>query len=346
VARLLLLGTLLLSAPSPQEEDKFWSQVEEIRKAAKDNCLERDAVECCFRIWKPEDVQTFWTHLLKLLDESYRWDIWAVGALLDGHVGLEFFLDFQVLIILQGREFYEGALKDPKSVTERFREDTPSTRFDLSALRSAAFSVPGLKDPQKARAGREPAGKKWTWRELKTMHPDLWDRYFLKRDRKPELPDLKSLKSQELVEAAVYPLWDWIDICSEPEYYLEQVGTLSKAQRCLMGVVWMQSEVSNGGYDEFFLNSTGVVAPEALEGTKLFGAKKLEVGLAEVMGEFSGGAPSRDHAKRKLQKKARWNDTLIDDEFEVPWGGMAKLPARIAAYIRANPTEFFRPRKP
>jgi len=347
----LLPGVGIQNQDDAKSREAFWAQVEELRKASKDNCIEQDDAERVFQSWERGELRRFWEELLKRLEESYRWDIRAMGSLLEGHLDVEFFLEFQMLLVLQGREFFEGVLKDPKSIATKFPVEAPSTRFRLYYLRTAALNVyakggaGALNDPQKGREFRKLAGTKWKWRDLKTLYPDLWDRYFLKRDRRPELPDLKSLKDHELTDLAEDPLRDWVDIYSEPAYYLEQIGTLSPAQRRLVGVTWMQSEVNNGGFDQFFLNSTGIVASEALEGLKLFGAKEVESSLARIMAAFSGGAPSREHAKRNEQMEARWKGKLIDDEFKVPWRDMEKLDSLMAKYIREHPDEFFRPAK-
>jgi len=275
---------------------------------------------------------------------------WAVGSIVDGHIDPQFSISFQIWIILQGREFYEKVLKDPNAIIERISADDPATDFRFLYLQTAARNTyedstgKELPDIDEKFSNRQPAGKAWSWRDLQKMHPQLWEKFFLKRHRRPRRPEMDKMKDDELVWAAADPLRCWVDIYSGPEYLDEQYKTLSEAQRGLHAVSWFKSECDNGGIDQFFYNSTGVVAPEVLKGLKMFGAKEHSEVLETIMKAFPGGSPERDRKKRQAQMEKRWRskEKAIDDEF--PGGKMPDLEEIIGRYIRVHPEQFFRPK--
>jgi hypothetical protein len=75
------------------------------------------------------------------------------------------------------------------------------------------------------------------------------------------------------------PIWDTIDIGSADSFdrtfraVPSNLGLLYSAHFC-------QSEVCNGGFSQFFWNSTGVLAPEAVDGFTEIG----QPGVASVVG--------------------------------------------------------------
>jgi hypothetical protein len=90
---------------------------------------------------------------------------------------------------------------------------------------------------------------------------------------------------------------------------------------------------------QFFGNSTGVVAPEALEGFERFGARAHHKHLQTIMKAFPWKNPSRDRKERQAQLQRRWPQGTIDEEFtgiQLP-----ELEPILARFIRARPLSFF-----
>jgi hypothetical protein len=78
---------------------------------------------------------------------------------------------------------------------------------------------------------------------------------------------------------------------------------------------WCQSEVRNGGLEQFFYNTTGLLAPEALAAYRTIGIKPWAEVLSEAMGFFGRTYP-RDRAKRmKLLAKSQQPFNKLDDRF-------------------------------
>src|ERR1700722_15197167 len=90
-----------------------------------------------------------------------------------------------------------------------------------------------------------------------------------------------------LIEPVWFPLnSSWDDGCEE---FLRQFRAVRPEVGNLYAAHWCQSEVCNGGLHQFFSNTTGLLAPEALEGFRAIGLTDCAEILAEAMKFF--GSP-------------------------------------------------------
>lgn len=62
---------------------------------------------------------------------------------------------------------------------------------------------------------------------------------------------------------AVADVWDQVNIYDGGETYLRDLAAISEPKRHLVVAFWCDREVINGGFQQLFRNSTGVVLPEA-----------------------------------------------------------------------------------
>jgi hypothetical protein len=115
----------------------------------------------------------------------------------------------------------------------------------------------------------------------------------------------------------VEPVWlalnrSWDDGC-------EEFVRLFKAVRPEIGHLyaghWCQSEICNGGFYQFFHNTTGLLAPEALEGYRAIGLAELAESLATAM-KFFGSPYPRERADRQ-QLMPPWLRAFGKKEFHV-----------------------------
>src|SRR5262245_4792479 len=95
---------------------------------------------------------------------------------------------------------------------------------------------------------------------------------------------------------------------------------LSDTERRLLAAYWLEAEVNNGGFDQYFFNSAGDNAEAALAGLKDMGAAGAAGLLERAMAVFPGGKPPADRFKRQevmqqiaTQSKPIWSK--CDDEF-------------------------------
>ena len=103
----------------------------------------------------------------------------------------------------------------------------------------------------------------------------------------------------ELVE----PVWDTINIYDGPEIFLRTYGEAPRNSALLFAAHFCQSEICNGGFAQFFSNSTGVLAPEALEGFRAIGQSEVARTIEEAMRTL-GATYIRDRKARQEVLKA------------------------------------------
>jgi hypothetical protein len=89
----------------------------------------------------------------------------------------------------------------------------------------------------------------------------------------------------------VDPIWEQVSIYDGGEAFLAQFQEISSIQRVLFASHWAYSEIQNGGLHQFFSNSTGVLAPEAVAGFRSLGMERCAVAISSAMKFFSGDYP-------------------------------------------------------
>jgi hypothetical protein len=97
----------------------------------------------------------------------------------------------------------------------------------------------------------------------------------------------------------VEPVWNLIDISNE-KVFLETYGAAPRTARLLYATHFCQSEVCNGGFHQFFWNSTGVIAPEAVDGFQEIGQRQIASLVLKAMKLFGDDYP-RDRAERQTR---------------------------------------------
>lgn len=59
------------------------------------------------------------------------------------------------------------------------------------------------------------------------------------------------------------------------QYTLEKISKLTKGQQAVFSTWWLEAEVNNGGFNQFYFNSSGQFAEMAEIGFKVIGAQKF-----------------------------------------------------------------------
>lgn len=109
----------------------------------------------------------------------------------------------------------------------------------------------------------------------------------------------------------VEPIWDSVSIYDGSELFLRDFNEATEKQRVLFAAHWAQSEIMNGGLGQFFANSTGVLAPEAVEAFRALGMPKCASHLSEAM-KFYGENYPRERSSREAAF-ARFYEEFGDD---------------------------------
>ena len=110
--------------------------------------------------------------------------------------------------------------------------------------------------------------------------------------------------------------WKKIDIYDGPNAFLETFATVPRAWGILFAANFCQYEICNGGFHQFFFNSTGVLAHEAVEG---FHAIEMHTtaNLIETAMRLLGDPYPRERLERqaRLGKMDKQILEPLNDEF-------------------------------
>jgi len=96
----------------------------------------------------------------------------------------------------------------------------------------------------------------------------------------------------------VKPIWNEISINDGEDRFLRDFQRVAERPRNLFAAHWMQSEFMNGGLGQFFDNSTGILAPEAVIALKSLGMHRSAETLSDAM-KFFGDPYPRDEGIRQ-----------------------------------------------
>jgi hypothetical protein len=118
----------------------------------------------------------------------------------------------------------------------------------------------------------------------------------------------------------VEPIWlplnrSWDD---GPEEFVRRFRSVGPETGHLYAAHWCQSEICNGGLHQFFSNTTGLMAPEALDGFRAIGAADWAEILAEAMNFFGKPYPrERDDRQKLLPVRQRLATEKWDPFYEL-----------------------------
>jgi len=118
--------------------------------------------------------------------------------------------------------------------------------------------------------------------------------------------------------------------------------SLTVHERTVHCVWWLEVEVNNGGFDQYFFNSAGDHALDAVAALKRIGASSAAVILRRAIAVFEPETPSEDRFVRQAQL-AKLTDTqlellnTLDDEF---YAYPDDIEGLLEAYVRTHAASF------
>jgi hypothetical protein len=100
----------------------------------------------------------------------------------------------------------------------------------------------------------------------------------------------------------------------------KEEARITQTERRLIAVFWLWGEVYNGGFDQYFFNSSGNDWEAALEGLKEMGVLGAAALLERAAAAFPGGKPPADRQQRvqamvKVRKQSEGVWEQCDTEF-------------------------------
>ncbi len=124
----------------------------------------------------------------------------------------------------------------------------------------------------------------------------------------------------------------------------EDISMLNDVERLFVFVENVEREVNNGGFDQFFLNSSGDYARESYEALNTIGATKAAAILKRAMSIFPGGEVPKEAEMREeeLEKtgedgRAKWFDACDTEYYEQ---NDENIGALLLKYVRENSSGF------
>ena len=117
------------------------------------------------------------------------------------------------------------------------------------------------------------------------------------------------------------PYWDRIDIYNGPERFLATYAAAPAVVQTLFAAHFCESEISNGGLHQFFMNPTGVLAPEAVDAFRRIGCPAAAAILERAMAFFGTPYPRlQDDRINRLNARAGTSRAEWDPFVELDGG--------------------------
>jgi uncharacterized protein DUF4375 len=111
-----------------------------------------------------------------------------------------------------------------------------------------------------------------------------------------------------------------VDIYGSYETYLAGLRAYPGPVQYMLACVLCMGQIDNGGIDQFFSNSAGIVAPEAVVGFRALGLPETAAVIEEAMMRLGTPYPrDRDERNRRLYEKRPEHEPPtfddLDDQF-------------------------------
>lgn len=141
----------------------------------------------------------------------------------------------------------------------------------------------------------------------------------------------------------IEPVWWTANIYDGEEDYERSLAGFSRPQRLVFAIHWYRAEVNNGGHDQFYFNSTGIVWRDVLAGFEEMGLGDYAAVVRESA-RLLGGDPPLDRAKRQeiLDELGPELDDKFDDLDSRYYNLEAKhdLSKALLVYMRGHARDF------
>ena len=132
-------------------------------------------------------------------------------------------------------------------------------------------------------------------------------------------------------------MYDLIDL-SDGRTYERTAEQFPRPMRLIFAVDSYMAEVYNGGHDQFFFNSTGIVWKDALEGLEAIGAQVAASILRRVIGRFDCGIP--DDADERRKKMDDLEDGIFEEDDQTFYDMSENIEELEKNYIQQNANAF------
>ncbi|MEZ6024188.1 MAG: DUF4375 domain-containing protein [Hyphomonadaceae bacterium] len=137
---------------------------------------------------------------------------------------------------------------------------------------------------------------------------------------------------------AIAPLWWGVQPSIDVAAWKAGLAPYTRPQQLVYAMVWHGAEAGNGGHDQFFWNTTGIVWRDALEGYREARIGDVAALLAAAVARMGGDPPLEKVARCQLMNFKKPNFDDMDDAFFPILNG--DLNDRIMHYVRNHAADF------
>lgn len=139
----------------------------------------------------------------------------------------------------------------------------------------------------------------------------------------------------------IEPLWETVSIYDGIDVYNADLSPFNKTQRLTFAMLWYDAEVNNGGHDQFFFNSTGIVWKDALEGMKMIEAHNMAINFQKAIDMFGVDVPfDRDERGELLDKLYEDDDFPGFEEIDSTYYKGDDMGSLLDEYVKKHASEF------
>lgn len=139
----------------------------------------------------------------------------------------------------------------------------------------------------------------------------------------------------------IQPLWYTVNIYDGLEEYNQDLKPFSDPQRKILALFWYDSEVCNGGHDQFFSNSTGIVWKDALDCMWMIGADKYAENFQKAVDMFGGSVPFDRNARNDVLEQLYKNEEFDDfEEIDDFYYGEECINQLMNEYVKLHAADF------
>lgn len=151
--------------------------------------------------------------------------------------------------------------------------------------------------------------------------------------------DLDSVLKIERRDMIVMEIDSYLNEKSE---YGEKIEKLNSSQQMFLFVENLEREINNGGFNQFYFNSSGDFSQETINALLVIGAKKTAKIVNKANSEFQNGNVPKDRTERqseleRIEEKAEDNWNKCDSEFYEYQDDLTEL---LIAFVIRNKTDF------
>jgi hypothetical protein len=162
----------------------FWNLIEQSRCNAEDCAQITENLTSHLEKLEPEEIVGFEKLFWELIEQAYRWDMWAVAYIINGGCSDDGFLYFRGWLISQGRKCFEDAILNPETAADFVIDEQVVEGIEcediLYAARDAYKNKTGAEMPDydSGEVKGEPDGEPWQEDDLERLYPKLCRRFF------------------------------------------------------------------------------------------------------------------------------------------------------------------------